>query len=268
MVSGPAVQAAVVGAAVDSNEGPPMVQSQMTQLNEFLAQEVIKTGPITWTVTRCLVCASTVVGITIAILHFAGVISLGDGASDGTGTGSAGSFVAGTRVKMADGMWQCVEEIRIGDHVAVGGRVTARMEFEANLVDLYHYPAEPSKNPAHEHEAASSLVVAGRHAVWEATYWQRVRVSTKAQRIDSDTFKALLRKGDGAVRVFDVDVEKHRLLVRPAIDAERCQPESLGDVNGVVFADFIEVDVAHPVNEQCDVKLLQALDPWLPEIDL
>merc|ERR1719487_498517 len=245
-------------------EGQPQ-QQPMNGCAEFLHRELFKIGPITVTPRRLIPFIVFIIFGTMMIVNITtgGLGGDGDGSSGG---GGGGSFVAGTRVKMADGKWHCIEKIRIGDQLALGGRVIARMEFEADLQDLYEYPINATGTSADGLSAGGGLLVAGRHAVWENKRWRRVRGSAKAQQIDRDSFQALLLEGERSVRVFDVDVEKHRLLVRPALDsahnAGRCVPEPLEAEDGIVFADFSEVDVLHPVNERCDVELLQALEPW------
>ena len=117
----------------------------------------------------------------------------------------------------ADGTWQCIEQIRIGDRLALGGRVTGRMEFEANPGDLYRYPVKENNNSGDMEAISCQVTVSGRQAVWEESRWLRVGSSTKAQQIDGDTFQSLLSQGEQSVRVFDVDVERHLLLVLPGI---------------------------------------------------
>merc|ERR1712232_138864 len=221
-------------------------------------------GPIRATTKRLLMLGAFITASVFLILQITGVIK---GTGGGGGGGGGGSFIAGTRVKLEDGTWQCIEEIRIGDRLAIGGRVTARMEFESDMDDLFLYPMnsttieQVAPSPLARHDA---IIVAGGHAVLENRHWRRVRSSTKAKVIDSERFKSLLLGGDDAVRVFDIDVERHRIVARPGIPSENrnnipCTPLTLADNSSVVFADFSEVNVGHETVQQFEAELLNAL---------
>ena len=76
------------------------------------------------------------------------------------GDNSSGCFVAGTLVSMMDGSAKPVEEVDLGDQVAVGGKVFAVGKFLVN--DLHDY---------------KGIKVAGNHMVNEDNLWVNVRDS-------------------------------------------------------------------------------------------
>mmetsp|Transcript_11189 Transcript_11189/g.25064 ORF Transcript_11189/g.25064 Transcript_11189/m.25064 type:complete len:337 (-) Transcript_11189:105-1115(-) len=175
----------------------------------------------------------------------AGSCPVGGGSGGGT---SGGSFVAGTLVQIRDG-WQRIEDLRIDDEVALGGRVVARMEFMAFREETFLYRG------AARTSIAKPIVVAGGHAVFDGKRWMRVRDAPGASPIDDETWQSLLRPGETFLRVYDVDVEHHRLSIRSG--------ETFGsdevDMDGIVFSDFSEVDPDHPLVENFEESLLGAL---------
>jgi hypothetical protein len=250
----------------DGTDSPQRMPSKMDQIRDFLDREWCHLGPIAFTTKRLLGGFAFLVFGIMFILQITGVTNFqsGDGSSGG---GGGGSFIAGTRVKLEDGTWQCIEEIRIGDRVALGGRVTARMEFESEMDDLFLYPVNSTDTPRvalNQMAQTNPIIVAGGHAVLENQHWRRVRSSPHAKLIESERFQGLLLGGQEAVRVFDIDVERHRLVVHPGVPSERlnsmpCKPLTLIDNSSVVFADFSEVDVAHEAVQQFETELLNAL---------
>jgi len=200
--------------------------------------------------------------------------------------------------------------LQIGDLTALGGRVTARMEFLAGRKEVYIYspPPKPVGNqdlsghdsargtprselssiqsgdprdyPGEEvlksekafaeegMEARSSsrqsgVVVAGGHAVLEEGVWRRVRDSVHARPVDNETWDSLLvsPRGGGpkTARVYDVDVERHRLSIfsPPAPGSLRVLEKE--STPRLIFADFSEVDSDHSLVERFEQELLQAL---------
>mmetsp|Transcript_27310 Transcript_27310/g.59651 ORF Transcript_27310/g.59651 Transcript_27310/m.59651 type:complete len:332 (-) Transcript_27310:55-1050(-) len=162
---------------------------------------------------------------------------------------SGGSFVAGTLVQTREG-WQRIEDLRLGDDVLLGGRVVARMEFMANREDIFLYQAVPRTS------TAKPIVVAGTHAVFDGERWMRIRQAPGASPIDAETWESLLLPGETFLPVYDVDVERHRLFIRP--------PATLSsddeDTKGILFSDFSEVDSDHPLVEGFEQSLLGALN--------
>ena len=84
----------------------------------------------------------------------------GGSTSGSSGSGGGGCFIAGTMISMADGTLKPVEQVDIGDTVAVGGKVFAAGRF---LIDnLYDY---------------KGIHVSGTHMVKEDGKWTRVENS-------------------------------------------------------------------------------------------
>jgi len=84
----------------------------------------------------------------------------GSSSSGSGGSGGGGCFIAGTMITMADGSYKAVEQVDIGDEVAVGGKVFATGKF---LIDnLYEY---------------KGVQVSGMHMVKEDGKWTRVENS-------------------------------------------------------------------------------------------
>ena len=83
------------------------------------------------------------------------------GSSSGSNGTGGGCFIAGTMITMHDGSFKPVEQVDIGDEVAVGGKVFATGKF---LIDnLYEY---------------KGIQVSGTHMVKEDGKWTRVENST------------------------------------------------------------------------------------------
>jgi len=110
--------------------------------------------------------------------------SEGGASSGGEGTGG-GCFIAGTMITMHDGSLKPVEQVDIGDAVAVGGKVFATGKF---LIDnLYDY---------------NGIQVSGTHMVKEDGAWTRVK--------DSRIGKSL---GDDEVIVYVFGNENRRIII-------------------------------------------------------
>ena len=94
--------------------------------------------------------------------------SSGGSSSGGGGTGG-GCFIAGTMITMHDGSLKPVEQVDIGDEVAVGGKVFATGKF---LIDnLYDY---------------NGIQVSGTHMVKEDDEWTRVEDSRMGRSLGDD----------------------------------------------------------------------------------
>ena len=92
----------------------------------------------------------------------------GGSSSGGDGTGG-GCFIAGTMITMHDGSLKPVEQVDIGDAVAVGGKVFATGKF---LIDnLYDY---------------NGIQVSGTHMVKEDGAWTRVEDSRIGRSLGDD----------------------------------------------------------------------------------
>ena len=81
----------------------------------------------------------------------------GPGPDIDTGGDNGGCFLAGTLVTMLDGTKKAIEEIKLGESVAIGGMVFAKGEFLCE--DLWDY---------------KGIKVAGSHLVLEDGTWKRV----------------------------------------------------------------------------------------------
>eukprot|EP00931_Biecheleriopsis_adriatica_P099973 TRINITY_DN7486_c0_g1_i4.p1 TRINITY_DN7486_c0_g1~~TRINITY_DN7486_c0_g1_i4.p1 ORF type:complete len:326 (-),score=77.44 TRINITY_DN7486_c0_g1_i4:17-994(-) len=171
-------------------------------------------------------------------------VSSGGGYS---GSAGAASFAAGSLVQFADGSWRRVEDIRLGDNLAMGGLVTGRMEFFAQKEELFLYRTPGASD-------ARGIVVAASHAVLEGGVWRRVRDARGAVPIDESLWRSLLLQGETKARLYDFDVENHRLVVQGA-------PSPNGEASGagVVFADFSEVDIGSLAVQSFEASLLALL---------
>ena len=110
--------------------------------------------------------------------------SAGGSSSGGQGSGG-GCFIAGTMITMHDGSLKPIEQVDIGDAVAVGGKVFATGKF---LIDnLYDY---------------NGIQVSGTHMVKEDGAWTRVE--------DSRIGKSL---GDDEVIVYVFGNENRRIII-------------------------------------------------------
>lgn len=108
----------------------------------------------------------------------------GGSSSGGSGSGG-GCFIAGTMITMHDGSLKPVEQVDIGDAVAVGGKVFATGKF---LIDnLYDY---------------NGIQVSGTHMVKEDGAWTRVE--------DSRIGRSL---GDDEVIVYVFGNENRRIII-------------------------------------------------------
>jgi len=175
-----------------------------------------------------------------------GVLAMNFAATDSATSGSSGgSFARGTLVQSQNGSWLRIEEVQIGDSLALGGRVQARMEFEAAWSELFLY-SPPAKGVASEEH--QGIVVCGGHAVQELGHWLRVRDAKGARRLTAEHHLSLA--SETKVRVYDFDVEHHRLRIRPV--------DGLG--SAVVFADFSEVDQDLPLVADFEKDLLASLN--------
>ena len=95
--------------------------------------------------------------------------SSGSSSSGSGGSGGGGCFIAGTMITMADGSFKPVEQVDIGDEVAVGGKVFATGKF---LIDnLYEY---------------KGVQVSGTHMVKEDGKWTRVENSKHGISLGND----------------------------------------------------------------------------------
>jgi len=104
----------------------------------------------------------------------------------GSGSGDGdGCFIAGTPITMADGTTKPVEEVDLGDEVAVGGKVFATGKFLID--DLHEY---------------KGIQVSGSHMVKEDDKWTRVE--------DSKLGKSL---GDDEHTVYVFGAENRRILI-------------------------------------------------------
>jgi len=110
--------------------------------------------------------------------------SSGGSSSGGGGTGG-GCFIAGTMITMHDGSLKPVEQVDIGDEVAVGGKVFATGKF---LIDnLYDY---------------NGIQVSGTHMVKEDDEWTRVEDSRMGRSL-----------GDDEVIVYVFGNENRRIII-------------------------------------------------------
>jgi len=172
----------------------------------------------------------------------------GSGGVAGGSTGaSSASFAAGTLVQAADGSWRRVEDIRLGDHLAMGGLVTGRMEFFAQKEELFVYRRPGATD-------AKGIIVAASHAVLEGGVWRRVRDAPGAAPIDESLWRSILVQGETRARLYDFDVENHRLVVQGAL-----APNDEAMEAGVVFADFSEVDIENLAVQRFEDSLLALL---------
>jgi len=161
------------------------------------------------------------------------------GGSAGTGGGGGACFIAGTLIQLADGGWRRIEDIRLGDHLALGGRVTGRMEFEVDQGDIFQYHAPNMKS--------APIIVAASHAVLEGGVWRRIRDSEGSVAVDDELWQSLLLPGESVARVYDLNVKKHRLLARSA------------DGESIVFSDYSEIDADDSLSLYFEDMLLSHL---------
>ena len=89
--------------------------------------------------------------------------------SQGGGGGSDSCFLAGTLITMADGTTKSVEQVDLGDEVAVGGKVFAVGRFLNT--ELYDY---------------KGIKVSGSHMVNEDGVWMRVRNTKHGKSLGND----------------------------------------------------------------------------------
>ena len=109
----------------------------------------------------------------------------GSSSSGGGGTGGGGCFMAGTMITMYDGSLKPVEQVELGDKVAVGGKVFATAKF---LIDnLYDY---------------NGIQVSGTHMVKEDGAWTRVEDSRMGVSL-----------GDDEVTVYVFGNENRRIII-------------------------------------------------------
>jgi hypothetical protein len=124
------------------------------------------------------------------------IISTAAGFGDGSGSSSSGGggtgggcFIAGTMITMHDGSLKPVEQVDIGDEVAVGGKVFATGKF---LIDnLYDY---------------KGIQVSGTHMVKEDGTWTRVENSKHGVSLGNE---------DAIVYVFGAE---HRRIIINGIE--------------------------------------------------
>lgn len=193
----------------------------------------------------------SVVGFLGAMFQLAGA------ETNGGASGGGGSFVSGTLVATKQGEWRRIEQIQIGDELAMGGRVKARMEFEAERSELFVYHGKAfigNKTPTDTNLLTGGNIIAcGGHAVFEPGNpgrWVRVRDATAAIPLGVQLWETLVASGQDRIRVYDLDVEKHRILVRA--------PDGQG--GQVLFSDFSEVDPDHPTVTRFEKELLASLE--------
>jgi len=172
--------------------------------------------------------------------------------SDDDGTSGGGSFAAGTLVLARGGEWRRIEEVQLGEELAIGGRVTGRMEFEAAWSELMLYTPTTLPGKSLPATLGSGIVVCDGHAVWQHSGWVRVRDALSAVRLTDEQWLSLASTDNKSskIRVFDLDVERHRLQVRAS--------DGLGDT--VDFADFSEVDQSHTLVKGFETALLASLN--------
>jgi len=138
-------------------------------------------------------------------------------ASDGGGGGGyrgGGCFPAGTPVLMEDGSYKAIDNIRLGDHLAGGGRVQGTMQFEGEEMFLY-----------------DGIAVGGAHTVYDEASgkWAKIAIVGKAapELGIPDVF-------------YDLITEKHRILIK--------KPD--GDSKShVLFADYAEIDWSKEIED-------------------
>jgi len=107
------------------------------------------------------------------------------GSSSGGGGSGGGCFIAGTMITMANGSLKPVEQVDIGDTVAIGGKVFATGKF---LIDnLYDY---------------NGIQVSGTHMVKEDGAWTRVEDSRMGRSL-----------GDDEVIVYVFGNENRRIII-------------------------------------------------------
>ena len=107
------------------------------------------------------------------------------GSSSGGGGSGGGCFIAGTMITMHDGSLKPVEQVDIGDTVAIGGKVFATGKF---LIDnLYDY---------------NGIQVSGTHMVKEDGAWTRVEDSRLGTSL-----------GDDEVIVYVFGNENRRIII-------------------------------------------------------
>jgi len=109
----------------------------------------------------------------------------GPAGGGGGGGGSGGCFLKGTLVTMSDGSKKEIQEIDLGDEVAIGGKVFATGKFLVN--NLHDY---------------KGIKVSGSHMVNENNKWVRVE--------DSEHGKLL---GDEEHTVYVFGAENRRILI-------------------------------------------------------
>lgn len=105
-------------------------------------------------------------------------------------------YAAGTEIKMKDGRYQYVEDLKLGDELSLGGKITARGEAFADGVCKY-----------------KDTVVSDSHAVFEDGKFIRVADSPLAQKIDKEEI------------VYPIETENHLLVTPTHVSADFSEVE-------------------------------------------
>lgn len=105
-------------------------------------------------------------------------------------------YAAGTEIKMKNGKYQYVEDLKLGDELSLGGKVTARGEAFADGVCKY-----------------KDTVVSDSHAVFENGKFIRVGDSPLAQKIDKEEI------------VYPIETENHLLVTPTHVSADFSEVE-------------------------------------------
>lgn len=121
-------------------------------------------------------------------------------------------FVAGTPILMADGTYKFVQDLKIGDDTAVGGKVTFYGVGITDTVIEYR-----------------GCMTSPSHAIFNGEFWARAEEFADGHVITCDE----LNSPDG-IKVYPVSNEFHRLIT----------------MNGVLYADYEELDASSDLSDK------------------
>jgi hypothetical protein len=111
-------------------------------------------------------------------------------------------YVSGTQIKMKNGSYKAVQDLKVGDEVYLGGKVTMTGESESN--DIYEY---------------KNVRVTGSHTVFESGRFVRVEDSPHAKKVS------------GKEKIYPVETEKHILVTKTHIGADFTEVDDSDSLN-------------------------------------
>eukprot|EP00928_Gymnodinium_smaydae_P093389 TRINITY_DN77556_c0_g1_i1.p1 TRINITY_DN77556_c0_g1~~TRINITY_DN77556_c0_g1_i1.p1 ORF type:complete len:169 (+),score=32.46 TRINITY_DN77556_c0_g1_i1:54-509(+) len=136
--------------------------------------------------------------------------------------------------------WHRIEQVQLGDRVALGGRVYGKMVIEGKRKELFTY---------------KGVVLSGGQAVLENDTWYRAADSVAALPLSDDDFWLRISSEEHFMKLFCLDVDFHAFVIQLGSSAGR-QSET------AVFADFSEIDAHDYLARKFDDDLIETLQSF------